>query len=105
MLRSFSSSSTAASVHTPQEDNSDSSDDKSVDYGPVSFTHPAPDRSARPNYIMKSNLIAIACLVRNYIHTLRPTNPSNHADWTHYVSRSAQLTDKPNAVPIVAILN
>ena len=105
MLRSSSSSSTAASVHTPPEDSSDGSDNESVDYGPVSFTPPAPDRSARPNYIMRSPLLNVATLVQNYINILRPTTRSHRADWTLYVSRSAQLTDKPTAVPIVAIFS
>jgi hypothetical protein len=34
---------------------------------------------------------------------VRPTTLSDRADWTLHVSRSAQITDKPTAVPIVAI--
>ena len=52
---------------------------------------------------MRSDLVNIYRLVQSYIHTLRPTTFSDRADWTLYVSRSAQITEKPTAVPIVAI--
>ena len=104
MLRSTSSSSTAATMHTPQEEISDSSDNESVYYESVSFTPPAADRKARPN-VMRSPLINVGTLVENYINLLRPTTRSDRTDWTLYVSRSAQLTDKPTALPIVSIFN
>ena len=52
---------------------------------------------------MRSDLVNIYRLVQHYINTLRPTTFSDRADWTLHVSRSAQITDKPTAVPIVAI--
>ena len=52
---------------------------------------------------MRSDHVNISRLVQSYIHTLRPATLSHRADWTLYVSRSAQLRYKPTAVPIVAI--
>jgi hypothetical protein len=52
---------------------------------------------------MRSDLVNIYRLVQHYINNLRPTTFSDRADWTLHVSRSAQITDKPTAVPIVAI--
>ena len=103
MLRSSSSSSTAASTHTPPEDISDSSDNETDAYGSVVFTPPPANRPARAYPVIRSDLVNISRLVQSYIHTLRPTTFSNRADWTLHVSRSAQLTDKPTVVPIVAI--
>jgi hypothetical protein len=105
MLRktSSSSSSAAASAESPPDDISDSSDNESTVHASVVFTPPPPSRADRSYPIMRSDLVNIYRLVQSYIHTLRPTTCSDRADWTVHVSRSAQITDKPTAVPIVAI--
>ena len=105
MLRktSSSSSSAAASAEAPPDDTSDSADNESTAYASVVFTPPPPSRAARSYPIMRSDLVNIYRLVQHYINTLRPTTFSDRADWTLHVSRSAQITDKPTAVPIFAI--
>jgi hypothetical protein len=100
----YSSSSATATAQTPPEDISDSSDNESVNYESVQFTPPPSDR-VRPAFIMRSPIINVGTLVESYIKVLNPTVYSDRADWAIYVSRSSQLSDKPTAVPIVAIFN
>ena len=83
---------------------SDSSDNESLNYESIAFTPPPPGR-VRPTFIMRSPLINVGTLVESYVNVLNPTVASNRADWTLYVSRSERLTDKPTAVPIMAIFN
>ena len=99
-----SSSSATATVHTPPEDIADSSDNESVNYESVQFTPPPPDRP-RPSFIMRSPIINVGILVESNINVLNPTVFSDRLDWTLHVSRSAERSDKPTAVPIVAIFN
>ena len=106
MLRKISSSSSSATAtaRTPPEDISDSSYNESVNYESVQFTPPPSDR-ARPSFIMRSPIINVGTLVESYINVLNPTVYSDRLDWTLHVSRSAERSDKPAAVPIVAIFN
>jgi hypothetical protein len=107
MLRktsSSSSSSAAAVAQTPPEDISDSSDTESVNYDTVQFTPPA-SAGPRFSFIMQSPILNVGILCESYINVLNPTVFSDRLDWTLHVARSAERTDKPTAVPIVAIFN
>jgi hypothetical protein len=100
MLRSSSSSSTAAHDGTPPHtEHSDSSDSSDVDYTPVKFT---PPRAKSCAFILTPS-IDVARLMKTYLESVRPTDNGDRRDWVQFLSRHATAREKAPPTPILAI--